>query len=150
MVYFLLKLIIGPFIKQVKGISNIPKGPCILIMNHASYIDAALVDYLIKRKLKRKVYFLQSREWLRKHWYFYPFFVWLLQHIPTNGSVTKVVEKLKEGEIIGLFTEAFNRGLLLIQTGKSTVRIAPPLIISKQELGKGLDILEESIKAAEN
>jgi len=45
-----------------------------------------------------------------------------------------------------VIAEAFNRGLLLIQVGKSSIRIAPPLTITKQELDKGLDILEESIK----
>jgi len=106
MVYLLLKVLVGPFIKQVKGISNIPKGPCLLVMNHASYIDAALIDFVIREKLGRKTYFLQSKEWLMKHWWYYPFFVWILRHIPTNGSVAKSLDKLEKGNIIGLFPEA--------------------------------------------
>jgi len=41
---------------------------------------------------------------------------------------------------------AFKKGLLLLGCGKKTIRIAPPLIISKEEADKGLDILEGVIK----
>ena len=101
-----LGLLVGPFVKQIKGINNMPKGPCILVMNHVSYIDGVLVQYVIGSKLKRKVYFLQSRKWLVKNWWLYPLFVWLLGQIPTNGSIAKALAKLKQGEIIGLFPEA--------------------------------------------
>ncbi len=38
---------------------------------------------------------------------------------------------------------AFQKGLLLLQAGPSAVRIAPPLILSKEEAAMGLEILEE-------
>ncbi len=44
---------------------------------------------------------------------------------------------------------AFERGLLLIGCGASTVRIAPPLNIQEPELDEGLRILEQSIAEAE-
>ncbi len=40
----------------------------------------------------------------------------------------------------------FEKGLLLMPAGTSTLRIIPPLTISKQSLEKGLDILEDAVK----
>ena len=39
--------------------------------------------------------------------------------------------------------KAMKKGLLLIKTGRESIKIAPPLIISKKNLEKGLQILEE-------
>jgi len=44
---------------------------------------------------------------------------------------------------------AFERGLLTLGCGRSTVRIAPPLSISRSEMDDGLKILEEAITLAE-
>lgn len=41
---------------------------------------------------------------------------------------------------------AKDKGLLLVRTGKESIKIGPPLIIEGDELVKGLDILEECIK----
>ncbi|MBN1304456.1 MAG: acetyl ornithine aminotransferase family protein [Anaerolineales bacterium] len=43
---------------------------------------------------------------------------------------------------------AFERGLLLLGCGKSTLRIAPPLSITRNEIDEGLKILEEAILLA--
>ncbi|ABL77945.1 acetyl ornithine aminotransferase family protein [Thermofilum pendens] len=43
---------------------------------------------------------------------------------------------------------AFKKGLLVIGAGVSTIRIAPPLIITQQEMETGLRILEESLREA--
>jgi len=48
-----------------------------------------------------------------------------------------------------LIMEAFRRGLLLLGAGPSSIRLAPPLIITKQQTDVGLEILEEALKAAE-
>jgi 4-aminobutyrate aminotransferase len=42
--------------------------------------------------------------------------------------------------------KAMKKGLLLLYGGKSTVRIAPPLVIGKEQFEKGLDILSGVIK----
>jgi 4-aminobutyrate aminotransferase len=42
--------------------------------------------------------------------------------------------------------EAFNKRLLLLGCGPSTIRIVPPLTITKKHLDEGLDILEQVIK----
>ncbi len=44
---------------------------------------------------------------------------------------------------------AFERGLVLLGCGKSVIRIAPPLSISKAEMDEGLAIFEEAITLAE-
>ena len=43
---------------------------------------------------------------------------------------------------------AFERGLILLGCGKSVIRIAPPLSVSKPEMDEGLTILEEAITLA--
>jgi 4-aminobutyrate aminotransferase len=44
---------------------------------------------------------------------------------------------------------AFERGILFLGCGPSTVRIAPPLIVTKDEADVAMDALEESIAAVE-
>jgi len=43
----------------------------------------------------------------------------------------------------------FERGLLMLSCGKSVIRIAPPLSISKSEMEEGLRIFEEALTLAE-
>jgi 4-aminobutyrate aminotransferase len=43
---------------------------------------------------------------------------------------------------------AFERGLLLLGCGESTIRLCPPLIITRDEMDVALDILEECLVAA--
>ncbi len=46
-------------------------------------------------------------------------------------------------------TAAFERGLLTLGCGGSTIRISPPLSINKQEMDDGLEVFEEAITVAE-
>ena len=43
---------------------------------------------------------------------------------------------------------AFERGILFLGCGPSTVRIAPPLVVTKDEADAAIDALEESIEIA--
>jgi len=45
-----------------------------------------------------------------------------------------------------IILQAVRKGLVLLPAGESTIRIAPPLIITEKEADKGLDILESAIK----
>jgi 4-aminobutyrate aminotransferase len=45
---------------------------------------------------------------------------------------------------------AFERGLLTLGCGRSTIRISPALCITESEAEEGLQILEEAITLAEN
>jgi 4-aminobutyrate aminotransferase len=44
---------------------------------------------------------------------------------------------------------AFERGLLLLSCGKSVIRFAPPLSVSKSEVDEGLKIFDETVMLAE-
>jgi 4-aminobutyrate aminotransferase len=44
---------------------------------------------------------------------------------------------------------AFLRGLLLLGCGKSTIRFAPPLCVTRSEVDEALNIFEESITFSE-
>jgi 4-aminobutyrate aminotransferase len=45
-----------------------------------------------------------------------------------------------------LIDEAFRRGLLLLGAGESTIRLAPPLTITRAQIDTGLSILEDCLK----
>ena len=44
---------------------------------------------------------------------------------------------------------AFERGLLILGCGENSIRLAPPLIVNEHEADVALDILEETVKVAE-
>jgi 4-aminobutyrate aminotransferase len=46
-----------------------------------------------------------------------------------------------------LLCDCEGKGLLLLPAGESAIRIAPPLIISREQAEKGLDILEDSLRS---
>ncbi|MGH2638398.1 MAG: aminotransferase class III-fold pyridoxal phosphate-dependent enzyme, partial [Rhabdochlamydiaceae bacterium] len=45
-----------------------------------------------------------------------------------------------------VLVNAFNNGLLLLPAGKSSIRIIPPITMSKASIESGLDILENAIR----
>lgn len=45
--------------------------------------------------------------------------------------------------------EAFRRGLVVLGAGRNSMRFIPPLIVSAEQVDKGMEIFEESLKAAE-
>jgi len=45
-----------------------------------------------------------------------------------------------------VMTKCFKRGLAIITSGRSTMRFAPPLVISRDLLDTGLDVFEGVIK----
>lgn len=47
-----------------------------------------------------------------------------------------------------ILCKALKHGLILLPAGKSVIRFAPPLIITKEEVDNGLDIFEKSLKEA--
>jgi 4-aminobutyrate aminotransferase len=48
-----------------------------------------------------------------------------------------------------ILEEAFRRGLLLLGCGKSTIRLAPPLIIDADDAEIAVSILDDAIAATE-
>jgi len=42
--------------------------------------------------------------------------------------------------------QAFEKGPLLLVAGESSLRLAPPLIITKEQIDMGLSIIEDCLK----
>ena len=42
--------------------------------------------------------------------------------------------------------KAFQKGLLVVHTGRESIKLAPPLSISKDALFEGVSVLDECIK----
>jgi len=57
----------------------------------------------------------------------------------------EVVSSSENGQdpLPGLLEELRNKGLLVLRSGKSFLRFAPPLIISREEIALGVDLMEE-------
>jgi 4-aminobutyrate aminotransferase len=47
-----------------------------------------------------------------------------------------------------LLAEAFRRGLLLLGAGECSIRLAPPLIVTREQIDMGLSIIEDCLKIA--
>lgn len=63
-----------------------------------------------------------------------------------NNNPRHPAEKLRD-RVVDL---AFERGLLMLGCGKSTIRFSPPLCITTGEVDEGLQIFEEAVSIAEN
>jgi len=49
-------------------------------------------------------------------------------------------------ELEEIMNKCFKRGLAIITAGKSTMRFAPPLVITHEIIDEGLEIFEEAVK----
>ena len=58
-----------------------------------------------------------------------------LRAVELPGSAAPVIDRCREA------------GLLVIGAGDRNIRLAPPLVIRRQEVDTGLGILEEAIRA---
>jgi len=57
----------------------------------------------------------------------------------------EVVSSSESGEdpLPGLLEELRNKGMLVLRSGKSFLRFAPPLVISREEITSGVAIMEK-------
>jgi 4-aminobutyrate aminotransferase len=62
-----------------------------------------------------------------------------------NAETKEPAENLRDR----IVENAFRRGLLLLGCGKSTIRFAPPLMVSRQEVDLAMEIFEEALIASE-
>jgi 4-aminobutyrate aminotransferase len=56
---------------------------------------------------------------------------------------TKVPAKKEQEKVL---QKAFKKGLVMLPGGESTIRVIPPLTISRDEFEKGLNILEDVLR----
>jgi 4-aminobutyrate aminotransferase len=52
------------------------------------------------------------------------------------------VEVAETGERDAIIQRAFERGLLCLGAGPKTIRLSPPLIVSEEQAGVAMDVLE--------
>ena len=102
------KLILWPifklFVKEIKGIENLPKGPFLVAVNHASYFDPALIVMLVAKYSNRKL-----RTFAIKERFTGPIWNLLFKWYGAkrvNGSLKKGLKALKEGDCLAVFPEA--------------------------------------------
>jgi len=62
----------------------------------------------------------------------------LVKDIETKVPATEARDKL--------ILTSFKKGLLLLGAGRSSIRLAPPLILTREQADIGLDIFESSLK----
>lgn len=110
MAHFFTKVLLYPlmrllFVKDIKGLDNLPaKGPYIIVSNHASYIDGALLLLTFLWHKNRAVHFFMTRDMFNTVFRRLVFLAWLGQ-IKENHSVQKGLDFLDKGEIVGIFPE---------------------------------------------
>ncbi len=63
-----------------------------------------------------------------------------------NGLLCAIITKT-EKEADRIVMECFKRGLLVIRTHKTSVKLSPPLVITEDAMNQGLNIIKEVIKA---
>lgn len=65
--------------------------------------------------------------------------------------VTDRTSKKRAGELRDAIVDlAFERGLLMLGCGKNTIRVSPPLNVTKAEIDEGFELFEAAITAAES
>src|SRR3989338_2096711 len=104
--YFFFRFL---FVKEIKGMENIPKSGCIIASNHVSYLDPPIIGFTVSQKLNKKVHYLAKIE------LFKPFFSRtvhkLFECIPIDRTskstlwIIKAKKYIKKKEIIGIFPE---------------------------------------------
>lgn len=70
--------------------------------------------------------------------------LWGVELIKDPKTKERAPEEMEE-----VIQETLNSGVIVFSGGQSTIRLAPPLIIEKDELENGLDILDEAISEVE-
>ena len=53
---------------KIKGIENIPSGPCIFTSNHQSYLDGFFIASALRRKTFKRTLFYAKEKHLRRRW----------------------------------------------------------------------------------
>lgn len=92
---------------EVRGLENLPSGPCVLVANHSSYLDA----YVLIAAIPRHFHYVAKRELLDNRWLAKPLqrmgtlFVerFDIQRSAIEGR--RVAEAAREGKSLGFFPE---------------------------------------------
>ncbi len=123
------------FIRKIDGIKNIPKGPCVVVCNHASLIDGVILTFLFAWHKKRLRSILTKKHF--NNWFWNLVLVKWGKAIRVNGSVHEAIKALKKGDYIVIFPEGkrtytgkigkvkhTGSGMLALLTKKSILPVA--------------------------
>lgn len=74
-----------------------------------------------------------------------------LSLIEGKGLLAALIFKNKDGDVLvelcdKICEKAYQKGLLVVHTGRESIKLAPPLSISEEALLEGVDVLEECIQ----
>jgi 1-acyl-sn-glycerol-3-phosphate acyltransferase len=106
----------------VRGLEHLPPGPCVLVANHSSYLDA----YVLIAAIPRHFHYVAKRELLDNRWLAKPLqrmgtlFVERFDVQRSAEEASKVAEVARAGQSLGFFPEGtFTRmpGLLAFRMG---------------------------------
>jgi len=108
MVYPISKYVFWPFIrlfvKDIRGLENLPRPPCILVCNHESYMDGFLLMMLIARHTNKKLFMFATNE----KFLWFPWNI-LFNHygaIRIDHSLEKGLATLSQRNYLAIFPEA--------------------------------------------
>lgn len=115
---------------RITGVEHIPaSGPGIVATNHVSYLDFIFVGYGVREQQKRRLRFLAKKEIFDN-----PVagpLMRSMKHIPVDrggraaDSFNAALDKLREGELVGMFPEAtINRSYVPRVAKSGTARMA--------------------------
>ena len=109
-------------------------------------IDEILDRSLVKEAVRKGDILFKGLENIKKD------FPDLISHILGKGLIAAIIFK-KNKSLISPETfasmvseECMRKGLLVVHTGRESIKIGPPLTISDDALLEGIDVLKESIK----
>ncbi len=114
---------------RVSGMEHLPlDGPAVIATNHVGYLDFTFIGYAARQR-KRLVRFMAKQEVFH-----HPIAGPLMRgmkHIPADrfgdagAAVTRAIETVKEGEVVGMFPEGTISRSFIPRTGKTgATRIA--------------------------
>ena len=135
MVYATAKLLLLPifrlFVKDVKGIGNLPKkGPFIIAANHSSFLDPLVLAGLIIPKVDQKIHFLAKPTGIWRIFSEYISVSWAgcipieKTRLVKRKSLPIAIEMLKKGEVVGVFPEGTRNHRKLIKAHTGVGRLA--------------------------
>ncbi|MFC1768470.1 lysophospholipid acyltransferase family protein [Nanoarchaeota archaeon] len=111
----ILAILVRPFIKEIKGLENVPKkGPYIIAANHKSFSDGVIVPYVISTLSEWKSHFYVNDRFM-KHFilknilkYFQTIPVRVRgdnKHKVNQRALKLATNYINKGEVIGIFPE---------------------------------------------
>jgi len=53
-------------------------------------------------------------------------------------------------DVYGVIMKALNKGVLVIDAGRTVVRMLPPLVITKEQIDKAINVLDKVLGEEEN